>query len=51
MFEIKLTIPDGFRLVGTRTDGGQVVVVFEPIPYEEPAPAPEPRRKIGFVRD
>lgn len=28
-YEIKIKIPDGFELVGTRTDGTVVVVIYE----------------------
>nr|DAM09349.1 MAG TPA: UBX domain-containing protein [Caudoviricetes sp.] len=46
-FEIKLKIPAGSRLVGTRTDGDTVIAVCEFLPPHEPEP--EPRRPIGFA--
>ena len=49
--EIGLTIPEGFQLVGTRTKGNAVVVVFEPKPYKVPEPEQQKRRRIGFVQD
>ena len=45
--EIKIQIPDGSRLIGTRTKGRTVIVSFE---YnKEDAAVPEPIRPIGFA--
>lgn len=39
--EVFITIPDGYKLVGTRTDGNTVIAVFEKIKSNN--------NKIGYV--
>lgn len=47
--EIKIQIPEGSRLIGTRTNGRTVIVPFEYIERTQPLPEPEPIRQIGFA--
>lgn len=47
--EIKIQIPEGSRLIGTRTKGRTVIVPFEYIRRTQPLPEPEPIRPIGFA--
>nr|DAF15035.1 MAG TPA: hypothetical protein [Caudoviricetes sp.] len=47
--EIKIQIPEGSRLIGTRTKGRTVIVSFEYIRRTQPLPEPEPIRPIGFA--
>lgn len=45
--EIKMKIPEGSLLIGTRTDGDTVIVIYQTLPQQEPQP--EPRKPIGFA--
>lgn len=47
--EIKMKIPEGSLLIGTRTDGDTVIVIYQTLPQQEPQPEPEPRKPIGFA--
>lgn len=47
--EIKIQIPEGSRLIGTRTKGRTVIVSFEYNKEDAVVPEPEPIRPIGFA--
>ena len=47
--EIKIQIPEGSRLIGTRTKGRTVIVSFEYNKEDAAVPEPEPIRPIGFA--
>lgn len=46
--EIKIQIPEGSRLIGTRTKGRTVIVSFEYNKEDAAVPEPEPIRPIGL---
>ena len=50
MFELKVQIPVGFQLVGTRTKGDSVIIVFAPQMKRE-KPEPEKPHRIGFIQE
>lgn len=47
--EIKIQIPEGSRLIETRTKGRTVIVSFEYNKEDAAVPEPEPIRSIGFA--